>query len=379
MCCDEGKLLAYLDGELSAEETAEVAARLSTCGDCASAAAALEADRAVAPDAMERLQALAEVVPLAASRPQPGLLERIGVGRIAAAAAVVLVAGSFAFAPVRSAAAGLLKVFRVQKVQTVSISQQDLKDMSAVLEKGKGGHVDLKNYGELWVEESKAKGGEVTLAKAQAAVDFPILLPKGLEGTPKIALQPGQTLKFKLKVDAINEALRYYGSERTFPASIDGKVFTVKIPTIVTAEYAVAGAKKSPSAGPDQTNAVFLGQARSPELVVPDGVDPAELRDVLMNLPFLPQNVRDQLAAVGDWQSTLIIPDVGGTARDITLDGVPAVVMSPEGPARNARNKVAEPLPQVSTVIWNKDGVVRALGGAVNEETAIRLAKSTMR
>ena len=46
----------------------------------------------------------------------------------------------------------------------------------------------------------------------------------------------------------------------------------------------------SPQGQPD---GIYVGQAHSPELVVPDGVDAASLRDVLLNLPFLPQSVRD--------------------------------------------------------------------------------------
>ena len=107
-------------------------------------------------------------------------------------------------------------------------------------------------------------------------------------------------------------------------------------------------------------------------------MDAAQLRDVLLNLPFLPQNVRDQLAAVQDWQSTLIIPNVDGTAHDITIDGVTAVVISPKSAARDARGKLG-PLPESTTVIWNDNGVVRAVGGPIDEETAIALAKSTMR
>jgi hypothetical protein len=125
-------------------------------------------------------------------------------------------------------------------------------------------------------------------------------------------------------------------------------------------------------------NVEFVGQTRSPQLVVPDGVDAAQLRDVLVNLPFLPQNVRDQLATVDDWQSTLLIPSVDGSARDITIGGTPAVLVSPKSAARDLRAKVG-PLPDNATVLWNDKGVVRAVGGSITEEKAIALAKSTMK
>jgi hypothetical protein len=112
--------------------------------------------------------------------------------------------------------------------------------------------------------------------------------------------------------------------------------------------------------------------------VVPDGVDASALRDVLLNLPFIPQTVRDRLASVNDWQSTLIIPNVDGAAHDVNVNGVNAVVISPKSAVRDARAKVS-PLHDNTTVIWNDNGVVRAVGGPIDEGTALSLAKSTMR
>jgi hypothetical protein len=128
----------------------------------------------------------------------------------------------------------------------------------------------------------------------------------------------------------------------------------------------------------DKTSGVYVGQARSPELTVPDGVDAAQLRTALLDLPFIPQTVRDQLAAIQDWQSTLIIPNIDGTAHDVSVDGVPAVVVTPKSAVRDARSKLA-PLPDSSTVIWNDNGVVRAIGGPIDENTALGLARSTMK
>ncbi|HEY3318230.1 MAG TPA: zf-HC2 domain-containing protein [Coriobacteriia bacterium] len=363
MCYDEGSLMAYLDGELTTEERVAIESHAARCAECGRSLETLAAIRAAAAEALDRLRQPAEVVPIRPARRTP---RRLPWQRVAAAAAAVLVLASFALAPVRSAAASFLRIFRVQHIQTISISPEDLQAVSRTLSRGSG-HVDLKTLGEAWVEGGSRAAKPVTLAQAQAAVDFPVKLPAGL-GDPRITLQAAQTFKFKLKVNAVNEALRYYGSDRTFPRDVDGKVFEVRVPAIVLAQY---DAQKQP---------VFAGQARSPELVVPDGVDPSQLRDVLLNLPFLPRNVRDQLAAVDDWQSTLLVPDFGGKARDIQIDGVPAVVMSPDSAARKARAEVGGDLPEhTTTVVWNGDGVVRAIAGGVTEEKAIELAKSCMR
>jgi hypothetical protein len=377
MCFDEGKLLAYLDDELTAEERTAIEEHLATCERCAASVRGLNADRAFAERTLERLQPSAEVVELPPLvRPAPAF----AWGRIAAAAAAVLVLGSFAFAPVRTAAADLLRVFRVQKVQTISLSQDDLQQIGKTLQTGSG-HIDLKSLGDAWVEGGPRDTKQVSLAEAQSAVDFPVKLPTGL-GEPQLQLQPGQTVRFKLHVDAVNEALRYYGSDRTLPSSVDGKVFEVQVPPILTARYGDAVGKRTvgPEKGHAFADGVFVGQARSPQLTVPDGVDAAQLREVLLNLPFIPQNVRDQLAAVDDWQSTLLVPNVGGSAQDVTIDGIPAVVMSPDGAIRSARAKVGTPLPEnVTTVIWNQDGVIRAIAGSIDETRATALARTCMK
>lgn len=383
MCLDEGKLMAYLDGELSAEEREEIAAHVGRCDDCSARLDELAADRVAVSKTLAGLRPSADVVTLPPLvRPAPSR----HWGRIAAAAAAVFVLASFAFAPVRSVAADLLNVFRVQRVQTISLSQDDLHQMQRTLESGSG-HIDMKSLGEAWVEGGPRETKDVTLAEAKAAVDFPVKLPSGL-GDPQLTLQPAQTVKFKLNVDAVNQALKYYGSERTFPESVDGKVFEVRVPAVVTAKYGDAVDKTAvgPQHGDGFTDGVFVGQARSPELVVPEGVDAAQLREVLLNLPILPKNVRDQLAAVDDWQATLIVPSVGGSAKDITIDGVPAVIMTPDGAMRAARAKASvagtgiKPLPEhVTTILWNQDGVIRAISGSIDETKATALARSCMK
>jgi hypothetical protein len=383
MCYDEGRLIAYLDEEVPQAERAEISEHVSACDACTASLEGLRADGEFAATKLAGLRPAAQVVPLPTREHRPAAAAG---GRAAwrtyaaVAAAAALVVASFAFAPVRSAAADLLRVFRVDNVKTVTLTRADLTSIQETLKSGSG-HVDLKSLGEAWIEGAKTESTPVTLAQAQASVDFPVVLPAGVPGSPVLTLQPAATYKFKLHVPAINDALKAYGSDRLLPNSLDGQVFTVKVPAVVMARYGTdpAGGKKAATAGATAgTPPVFVGQTRGPELVVPPGVDAMQLRDVLVNLPFLPQTVRDQLAAVTDLQSTLIIPNIDGTARDITIDGTKAVLVSPKSAARDLRAKVG-PLPDSATIIWNQGGVIRAVGGAIDEETVIKMAKSMMR
>jgi hypothetical protein len=297
---------------------------------------------------------------------------------MAAAAAVVLALGSLGFAPVRSAVANALQIFRIQKVQTVQLTQQDLDQVSSAL--SKGGHVNMRAFGDVWVAGS-AEDTQVTLAQAQAALDFPVKLPVSESGTPTLTLTGGQTYKFKLHVSAINAALEQYGAETLLPTSVDGKVFSIQIAPVLLAEYPAPNGSV-PRRG-HKTDGIFVGQGHSPQLTVPEGVDPMQLRQVLIDMPLLPDNVRKQIASIKDWQSTMLVPNIDGTAHDVTINGVPAVVISPENAARNVRKKVSsEVLPAIgdnTTIIWNDGGAVRAVSGPINQTDATELAKSMMR
>ena len=96
------------------------------------------------------------------------------------------------------------------------------------LEKGDA-HVSLKELGDVWVEGKPNFGSEppttTTLSAAEAAVDFPIKVPSGVEGSQSVLVSPAATVKFKLNIDKVNELLRYYGAEKFFSKSLDGKTF----------------------------------------------------------------------------------------------------------------------------------------------------------
>jgi hypothetical protein len=324
-----------------------------------------------------------------ARSPQPPR-RRIPSWLVVALALAVALGVSLTFAPVRSFAAQVLSIFRVQKIQTLSITQADIESIGKALDKGDS-HVSLEQLGDVWIDGKPDFGSEeptpTTLEKAQAAVDFPIRLPQGVEGTQSVLLQPGYTVKFKLHVDKVNELLHYYGAEKLFSSSVDGKIFEVKMPPTV---YVAYGKNKLGFTGPDDgdsmdgdsgdtepdpfSSEVFTVQTRGPELQVPDGVNPLELRDVLLGLPFIPDNIRTQLAGVSDWQNTLLIPNFSGSTKDITVAGNPGVLITE--PSDPDDPESGSPIP--AAVMWRQDGVLRALATR-KQATSLKLAESMAR
>jgi hypothetical protein len=276
-----------------------------------------------------------------------------------------------------------LGIFRVQGMQTITVSQDQIDQMMQAVESGSG-HVSLDQLGEVWVDGGQPQPKPATLEAAQAAVDFPIRLPEGITETRTVMLQPATTVKFKLHVDKVNELLDSYGAGKRFSKEVDGKVFEIRMPATVVIGYGQQLGSADSGEGmmssdtgaglPDPSGGTIVVQTRGPELVVPSGVNSLELRDVLLNLPFLPQSVRDQLASVQDWQHTLLIPNVEGSTKNITLNGMPAVVMSPK-----TDPDIPQPDAVPAAIMWHKDGVVFAVAGIGGEPKLLKIAESVAR
>ncbi len=303
---------------------------------------------------------------------------RVAIGVVA----VLVVLGiSLAFAPVRSFAAQVLSVFRVQKIATISITAEDLERIAKGLEAGDP-HVSLDELGDVSFDGNPNFSEEptfTTLSAAQAEVDFPIRTPAGVEGTQTVLVQPGASVEFTLHVDKVNELLRYYGAEKLLPASLEGKPFTIKVPpTVIVAygkdklgfepDYESSISDEEPSnVTPDSASQdVFIVQTRGPEIVVPQGVDPLDIREVLINLPFLPEDLRRQLSGVSDWQNTLLVPDMYGSKEEITIAGNPAVVIGEPMDGEVPPDADLPPEEQYDYqppifVMWQQDGALRAV------------------
>jgi hypothetical protein len=220
-------------------------------------------------------------------------------------------------------------------------------------------------------------------------VDFDIKAPAGLEGTPTVVLQEPMTVKFKLHVDKVNELLESYGATKLFSKSLDGKEFSIHMPATVVMAYPDKVAAKlmgtdglsaddaeSAAMAGDPSFGIIVAQTRGPQVNVPSGVNPLEIRDVLLGLPFLPEGIRSQLAGVQDWQNTLLIPSVEGTSREITVAGQPGVIISPQPETFGSGPDSPTPDEMPIVVMWNDNGVMRAVGGVGGEKRILAIAET---
>ena len=313
---------------------------------------------------------------------KPSLLERIGAGKFIALGICALLVSSLAFAPIRAIASQMLGVFRVQKVRTISITEADLEQLGTVLSEGEGS-ASLEGLGDVSVVGGNSEPTETTLAAAQAAVDFELEVPRGIDATPQVALQTPMTVKFKLHVDKVNELLESYGATKTLSKSVDGREFELRIPATVVLAYPNKGGERLGNSSDDDigisddpATALLVVQTRGPQVVVPEGVNPLEIRDVLIEMPFLPDGIRSQLASVQDWQNTLLIPSVEGSSKEIVVNGAPGVVIGV--PEALDETETGGPMPEdmPTVVMWNDNGVTRAVGGVGGEARIVKVAES---
>jgi anti-sigma factor RsiW len=377
-CYDAGTLQAFLDGEVNETDGKRLEEHLLACDECCAIVERLRGNQNFANDKIagyyHTLTSESVDTGLAWSKFSRGKLKDRtaayhGKGvfnmfaryRSAAVAAVFVLAITtiFSFGSVRSAASELLSIFRVEKVKTVSITPEDMSNIQRSIREG-AGQVDIAKFGKIEFN-GKTESTRVTQDEASKGLDFQLLLPSVLPDgfkSPEFNKSTGATMNFTLDTDATNGVLKSLGSSKFLPDELNGRMFTVKIPATVQTLYA----------GPNDSRIMVL-QGRSPELLAP-GSDVAVIRDALLALPFLPDSLRTQLAAINDWQHTILVPDVGGSSQEVSVAGEPGVFVTP-GNGENQHERGS-----INSLIWQKDGVVYVISGNLNLEQAQQMAVS---
>lgn len=365
MCYDEGRIQSYIDGEIAGSEMEEIQEHLEICEDCkARYSNLLENDMMVRTSmegfiASDRERFNAEMAwrKLKLERMNSEEIQKgkwqinMLYKKLATAAAAVGVAGLLAFSPVSSMASEFLTIFRVEKVQVISITPEDMLQMDKIMKEGAGG-VDIRNFGKVKVS-GRQEMVPVTLEQARSAVDFDLKVP-ALAGYGKPALKKiaGSSVSLTLDVNGVNAALKVFGGKERLPEELNGKEFTLAVPTGITAEYSGPAGK------------IMLAQARGPSVQTTSGVDVKAIRQALLGIPALPENFRRQLAAVEDWQHTALIPLPAGQHTEVQVNGTGGVFIK-EGNGQSP----------VNVLVWQKNGVIHALAGQnMQQDKALEIA-----
>jgi len=252
-------------------------------------------------------------------------------------------------------AAGWLSIFSPTKVAPIALTVGDLTglpDLSAY------GHMQLSKLDPRPVSDG---------AQAAAATGLRPLrptLPANIPARVRWEVVDHGTATFTLDAaTAAAAAARSGRSAAVIPAGLNGTSVTVTGGPAMVAVYGGGSATSGEQVA-----------ANPPSLVIAEGVRPTastngatlqQLEDFLVAQPDVSPQLAAEIRAIGDPASTLPIPVITGlmTSQTISIDGVQGVV-------------TGDSTGLGSAVIWEKDGVVYAVGGLLSQNEVVDIARS---
>ena len=371
-CYDMGMLQAYLDGEASRNEKKQIMKHLESCQNCREKMdelkslhsfcvetldvinVTIDADQAwtkfeknLQHNGNQNIKEKRELKKSKGWRSMKTKTKRYLISGVAAAT----IFGSFAIPQVQVGASQFLSLFRVDQFEMVKLTQNDLQEIENWMSENQEGALDLKGIGKM--ERSETTGEPKYFETYQAAVDAGYKVPTLGEFDPvEVTVTPVSTITFTLNVEKANQLLTQLGSEHLFEASLDGKPFSVTTFEGIHTAYNM-----------NDQHITYM-RTKSPEINVPEGVSVGELRTTLLSLPFLPENVKTQLAGIENFETTLPIPLVeteGSKVSEVTVGGAQGFVVESE---------------QGSALVWNENGNIHMIGseGEMSPEELTQLS-----
>jgi hypothetical protein len=385
-CCSPGSIREYLDGELSRRDHWAVETHLSACPECRALRDAIADDERYSSTALSALASRHSSVEPDIDGAWRALVDRIedgngpyGLGRfrtmdsrfrkiaIVGGSAVILT-GALAMSPIRSVASDILSVFRVNKIDTINISLADMSKIRTAMERS--GDVSIRNFGAISTEGERTTR-LVSVDEATKGVGFQVMVPKGI-GDPSILLSSASSITVTPKVASVNEFLKSLGGTKMLPADLGNKSFTLEIPASVSVNSTTADGKR-----------VSIYESHGPQITAPSGVDVNEIRDALLDLPIVPDDIKNQIRGVNDWQHTVLIPNIEGSSEKVSIGGIEGVFVTPTvnkggHGAYGGRGGSEQMDSDSKLLVWQNDGVIFGIAGDFTKDEAISIA-STMR
>ena len=306
--------------------------------------AALRSDGAADVDPVAAWQRLSTALPGPGGTATPASRRRSGRLRRPAAAALafVVVLGGAGVA----AANDWLPIFRTEQVAPLEVSTADLVALP-----------DLTAYGdvELTGDDGPHPVPDAAAAGEQTGLDVPEVddLPRGVEGEPTYQVVGELSGVFTFSAEKAARAAAASGqSLPPVPAGLDGS--RVRL----TAGPGVASVWSQSSGMPT----MVVGRAVAPS-ASSSGVPFETVRDFLLSLPGLPDDLAAQLRTFTADGSTLPLPVPADLVETSSAEvgGLPATVLE-------SRDQSA------AAVVWVDDGVVTLVGGALGPDELLAVA-----
>ncbi|TCW42520.1 putative zinc finger protein [Thermohydrogenium kirishiense] len=378
MCFDEGTLQSYLDGEIDESLKEQIKKHLDTCEKCSVKLNELKnlnsfLDKALKTSSIDLNEAW-ENLNKKINKEERGVFHMFKKYKkyIAAAAAAAVITASIALPPVQKAEAEILSLFRLNNFKTVTITPDDLQDIKNKFYQAGNKEIDLKQYGDIKVIGDYGSSKEFSknnLDKIKSYVGYNFKIPQDVDSfkiRDSIYVEKGQSIEFKLNVDNINNLIKTFGGNKLLPENLNEKTFKI----ILGNSVHISSTDRNES---DSSKNISYGLdiMKTPEIIVPDGVDIEKVRDAVINMPFIPDDVRKQIASIKDWKSTIPLPVTDAdTIKDVTINGSKGIVIS-------RKFDVSSNLEVYSNLALNDNGVIYLFSGNnMSPDELIKIAES---
>lgn len=396
MRSDEGKLRAYLDDALSADERQTVETWLADEPEAAATLHRLRQERddfaqhltSLAPpptahpnasQALKRLQSEATNSSDNSFAFGTGIKERMNPmfnqpffkkyqPAITAIAVAALVAVLFSFAPVRAVAGNFLQIFRVQEIKVIPVDVDDFENME--------NKAEIEGLLEQFNPEANIiSGGDDpqdvgSLAEAADLVDFSVVeigdLPGDVAGkSNKISVQGRTVARLDLDKELMEALFEAAEIEISLPDSLNESPIIVTMPNAV---HQVWGETESDRPHGWNTPTLSFIQMKSPEVEYPDDLDLNALGAAGMQLIGMSKAEATALSATIDWANTLVLPipqDDDVNVDEVNINGASGYVFEDKDYDRTN-----------ASVMWAKDGVTYFVAGTYTPDEILDIARS---
>jgi len=246
-----------------------------------------------------------------------------------------------------AAANDWLQIFRTEQIAAVSFSTADLVALP-----------DLSAYGDLAVTGGPdvREVPDAAAAQAEAGLDVPQVstLPRGVSGEPVYQVVGEVSATFTFSAERAAQAANEAGTTLPPPPQgLDGSAVRLD------AGPGVAAMWSSDAGAP----ALVVGRAVAPT-AFSSGVPFETVRDYLLSLPGLPDDVAAQLRTFTADGATLPLPVPADevTTSSARVDGVPATVLE-------TRDRT------LTAVVWVADGAVTVVAGSLDVDEVLSIAR----
>ncbi len=382
MECDIGRLQAYLDDGLAAEELAAVKEHLTGCGACQEELevlqrrgrdvvmrlAVLDPEPHAVPDAAEALARFRQMQTMGTSRwafprRRIEMMKQIlltsrwrpaAIGLVALAFVVAL----FSFAPARQAAAQFLGIFRVRKFAVIPVDPAQLERLESLENLADAGLLGEPTY----LRQPGEPQSVTDAGEASALAGFKVRVPTALPETATLrqfAVETGPTMLFEIDPGMLKVVLEAAGVQGVTLPAMDSMAVEVDVPAMVQQTYRL------------DSGTLSIVQLPGPTVTLPSGVDPAVMGEMLLQLLGMPTEDARRVAKSIDWTSTLVIPlptDVG-RFHEVEVDGVTGLLLEEQRQNRSYRRHLM--------VLWQRDDLIYSIEGEnVDPTELLRIADS---